>query len=74
MKENPENDPRVKRLPSAWKQSALAAAIIAIIHACLTIEGMGIEGFVLWVIIIFVAYWLLFTFLILIWRRLTDRA
>ena len=74
MKENPENDPRVKRSPSAWRQSAIAAAIIAVIQACLTIEGMGIEGFVLWVIIIFVAYWLFFTFLIWILGRIRDRA
>ena len=74
MKENSENDSHVKRRPSPWKQSALAAAILAVIQACLTIEGMGIEGFVLWVIIIFVAYWLFFTFLIWIWRRISDRA
>jgi Flp pilus assembly protein TadB len=74
MKENPENDPRVKRRPSAGRQSAIAAAIIALIQACLTIEGMGIEGFILWVIIIFVVYWLFFTFLIWIWRRIRGRA
>jgi hypothetical protein len=74
MKENPENDLRVKRRPSAWKQSALAAAILAVIHACSTISGMGIEGFILWFVIIFVAYWLFFTLLIWVWRRLRDRA
>ncbi|HKY56396.1 MAG TPA: hypothetical protein VJM08_18915 [Anaerolineales bacterium] len=74
MKEYRENDPRVKRRPSAWRQSVLPAAILAVIQACLTISGMGIEGFVLWVLIIFVGYWLLFTFLILLWRRFRDRA
>ena len=76
MKENPENvnDARVKRRPPTWKQTAIVAAIISVIQACLTIEGMGIEGFVLWVIILFVGYWLFFTFLIWLWRRLSDRA
>lgn len=75
MKENPgnRNDARVKRR-HLWKLLAAAAAIIAVIQACLTIEGMGIEGFVLWVIILFVAYWLFFTFLVWLWRRFRDRA
>jgi hypothetical protein len=75
MKENPgnRNDTRVKQR-STWKLLATLAAIIAIIQACLTIEGMGIEGFVLWVIILFVGYWLFFTFLVWLWRRLRDRA
>ena len=75
MKENPENDryARGKRRPSAWKPLATAAAIIAVIQACLTIRGRGIEGFVLWVIILFVAYWLFFTFLRWLWGRLKDR-
>ena len=75
MKENPgnRNDTRVKQR-STWKLLATAAAIVAIIQACLTIEGMGIEGFVLWVIILFVGYWLFFTFLVWLWRRLRDRA
>jgi hypothetical protein len=75
MKENPENvtDARVKRRPSAWKQSAIAAAIIAVIQSCLTIEGRGIEGFILWVLILFLAYWFFFTFIRWLWRRLRDR-
>lgn len=52
---------------------AVAAAILAIVQACLTIEGMGIEGFVLWVLILFVGYWLLFTILAWLWRRFRDR-
>jgi hypothetical protein len=68
MKENPEKDARVKRR-STRKPLAIAAAIIAVIQACLTIEGRGIEGFVLWVIILFVAYWLLFAFLAWLWQR-----
>jgi hypothetical protein len=71
MKENPEKDKRLKQR-SRWKP--LAAAIIAVIQACLTIEGMGIEGFILWVIIFFFEYWLLFTFLSWLWRRFQDRA
>jgi hypothetical protein len=74
MKENPENNLQVKRRPSAWKQSVLPAVMMAVIQAYLTISGMGIEGFVLWVLIMFVAYWLLFTFLILVWRRFRDRS
>ena len=75
MKENPENGDhaRVKQR-STWKPLATAAAIVAIIQACLTIEGRGIEGFILWVIILFVAYWLFFTFLRWLWRRLRNRA
>jgi hypothetical protein len=73
MKENPENEARGKRR-STWKLLAGAAAILAVIQACLTIEGMGIEGFILWVIILFMGYWLLFTFLVWLWQRLRDRA
>jgi hypothetical protein len=75
MKEIPENDKyaRGKQRPSTWKLSATAAAILAVLQACLTIEGRGIEGFVLWVLILFVGYWLLFTFLVWLWRRLKDR-
>ena len=75
MKENPKNgnDVRIRRRSSAWKPSAVAAAIIAVLQACLTIRGMGVEGFVLWVLIIFLAYWLFFTLLILVWRRFRDR-
>ncbi|HET9588035.1 MAG TPA: hypothetical protein VFO91_04515 [Anaerolineales bacterium] len=75
MKENPEDNQGagVKRR-STWKALATAAAIIAFIQACLTIEGMGIEGFILWVLIFFVAYWLFFTLLVWLWRRFRDRA
>lgn len=75
MKENPGsgNDVQGKRR-STWKPLATAAAVIAVIQACLTIEGMGIEGFILWVLIFFVAYWLFFTFLVWLWRRFRDRA
>ena len=74
MNENPENDIRVKQRPSKWKPLATAAAIIAVIQACLTIEGMGIEGFILWVLILFVAYWLFFTVVVWLWQRFRDRA
>ena len=76
MKENPENGnySQVKRRPSAWKPLATAAAIIAVIQSCLTIEGRGIEGFILWVLILFVAYWLFFTVVVWLWQRFRDRA
>jgi hypothetical protein len=73
MKDNLENDSRGKRHSSTWKPLATAAAILAVVQACLTIEGRGIEGFVLWVLILFVGYWLLFTLLIWLWRRFRDR-
>ena len=76
MNENPETNryARAKRRKSTWKPLALAAAIIAVIQACFTIEGRGIEGFVLWVIILFVAYWLFFILLLWIWDKLQRRA
>lgn len=74
MKESSENDTRGKRRSSTWKPLATAAAVIAVIQACLTIEGMGIEGFVLWVVILFVGYWLFFTFLVWLWQKYRDRA
>jgi hypothetical protein len=74
MKNNPENDtPNKRRLPS-WKLLASAAAILAVVQACLTIRGMGIEGFVLWVLILFVGYWIFFTLLFWVWGRFRDRA
>ena len=69
MRENPD-----KPHPSMWRQSAKLAAIVAVIQAFLTISGRGIEGFVLWILILFVTYWLLFTFLIWLWRVITRRA
>jgi hypothetical protein len=74
MKENPENDTRAQRRAPSWRLLATAAAILAVVQACLTIRGMGIEGFVLWVLILFVGYWLFFTFLVWLWGRFRDRA
>ena len=74
MKNNSENDTPVKRRTPSWKLMAAAAAILAVIQACFTIEGMGIEGFVLWVLILFVGYWLFFTLLVWLWGRFRDRA
>ncbi|HEX6034163.1 MAG TPA: hypothetical protein VFY83_06990 [Anaerolineales bacterium] len=74
MKEKPENDIRTQRRAPSWKLLATAAAILAVIQACLTIRGMGIEGFVLWVLILFVGYWLFFTLLFWLWGRFRDRA
>ena len=73
MKENPEKNASVKRRAPTWKSLAGAAAVLAVIQACLTIEGRGIEGFVLWVLILFVGYWLFFTFLVWLFGRLRDR-
>lgn len=74
MKENPENDTRGKRRLPTSKSLATAAAMLAVIQACLTIEGRGIEGFILWILILFVAYWLFFTFLVWLWGRIRDRS
>jgi len=76
MKEEPEpvKEIPVKRYPLRWKQTAILAAIIAVTQACLTISGRGIEGFILWIIILFVAYWLLFTFLVWLWGVLRRRS
>ncbi len=74
MKENPENNTRARRRAPSWRVLATTAAILAVVQACFTIEGMGIEGFVLWVLILFVGYWLFFTFLVWLWGRLRNRA
>jgi hypothetical protein len=73
MKETPEKDNRARRLLTG-RPLAIAAAILAVVHACLVIEGRGIEGFVLWVVILFVAYWLLFQLLIWLSRKLRERS
>ena len=73
MKENPENGVPARQR-SRWKLLATVSAVLAVIQACLTIEGRGIEGFVLWVIILFAGYWLLFTFLIWLWGKYRDRS
>ena len=72
MKENPDRNRQVRRA-SSWKAPVVAAAILAVVQACLTVEGMGIEGFVLWVMILFVGYWLLFMILRWLWRKFQDR-
>ena len=51
----------------------IPVGVLAVIQACLTVEGMGIEGFVLWVVILFVGYWLLFMIAGWLWRRFQDR-
>jgi hypothetical protein len=73
MKENSESDAKTRRR-SSWKPLMIAAAILAVVQACLTIEGRGIEGFIAWVVILFVGYWLLFMFLRWLWGRFRDRA
>jgi hypothetical protein len=72
MKENPESHTRGKKT-SSWKPLMIVAAILAVVQACLTIEGRGIEGFIAWVVILFVGYWLFFTFLRWLWGRVRDR-
>lgn len=76
MRENPEkgSDTRARRRSLTGKPLVIASAILAVMQACLTIEGRGIEGFILWVIILFFGYWLFFTFLEWLWRRFRDRA
>ena len=75
MRENPPSGKRtsVERRPIPWKQCAILAAIIAVIQAFLTINGRGVEGFILWIIILFVAYWLFFMLLIWLWRAIRRR-
>jgi hypothetical protein len=74
MKEIPENDGSARaRRRSSWKLLMMIAAILAVVQACLTIEGRGIEGFIAWVVILFVGYWLLFMFLRWLWGRFRDR-
>ncbi|MDQ2692185.1 MAG: hypothetical protein M3Y68_09155 [Chloroflexota bacterium] len=73
MKDTTQKDPPAR--PRATSRLlVIAAAILAVVHACLVIEGRGIEGFILWVIILFVAYWLLFQLLIWLSRRLRERS
>lgn len=76
MKQKSENakDVPANDSPFRGRQTAMLAAVIAVIQACLTIRGMGIEGFILWILLLFVIYWLLFTFLIWLWRVLTRRS
>jgi hypothetical protein len=68
-----EKDNRQLKRASSRKAPVIAAGILAVIQACLTVEGMGIEGFVLWVIILFVGYWLLFMVAGWLWRKFQDR-
>ncbi len=72
MKENPDINKQIRRA-SSWKTPVIAAAILAVVQACLTVEGMGIEGFVLWVLILFVGYWLLIMAARWLWRKFQDR-
>ena len=72
MNEDGNRFPSKSRTPT-WRPLAIAAAILAIVQACLTVEGRGIAGFILWVIILFFGYWLLFTFLVWLWQRYRDR-
>jgi hypothetical protein len=73
MKENPEKDPQARQRSSTWKLLIVAAATLAVVQACLTIEGTGIEGFVLWVIILFAGYLLLFCVAAWLWQRYKAR-
>ncbi|HSL28980.1 MAG TPA: hypothetical protein VK900_07260 [Anaerolineales bacterium] len=73
MTANPEDNPRDKRSATS-RPLVIAAAILAVVHACLVIEGRGIEGFLLWVIILFLGYWLLFQLLIWLSRKIRERS
>jgi hypothetical protein len=64
----------VKRRPSAWRQGAKAAAVVAAIQATLSAMGdVGFGNIVLGAVVIFVVYWVFFSFLVWFWRALTDR-
>jgi hypothetical protein len=73
MNEKTENKNNAKRLRSTQSIFAVVSATLAIVQACLTIRGRGIEGFILWVLILFIGYWLLFTLLAWAWGRFRDR-
>lgn len=73
MKQTSEKDNQARRSLTG-KPLIIAAAILAVVHACLVIEGRGIEGFLLWVILLFVGYWLLFAFLIWLSRKIRERS
>jgi hypothetical protein len=76
MKETPETDKgttaKSSRLGS--KQTAVLAAVLAVITSCLAISGRGIEGFILWIVVFFMIYWLFFAFLIWLWQVLKRRS
>jgi hypothetical protein len=76
VNENAKNskDAQAGSVPLPWRRTAMLAAILAVLQACMTINGRGIEGFVLWILIFFVGYWLLFTFLVWLWRYLRRRS
>jgi fatty acid desaturase len=73
MKEDPDNNGQSKRRASSSKPLVALAAILAVIQACFTVEGMGIEGFILWVLILFVGYWLFFMFVRWVWQKFNNR-
>lgn len=77
MKENPENVKYalVKRRPSVWMQGAKAAAVVAVIQIILSVSnGNEFSLAVFSTILVFLAYWLFFTFLVWLWRVFTRRA
>jgi hypothetical protein len=69
-----EKETRQRKRASFSKPPVIAAGTLAVIQACLTVEGMGIEGFVLWVLILFAGYWLLFMALRWAWQKFQRRA
>jgi hypothetical protein len=73
VKETPPNFSS-RHGPLRLKQTAMLAAVLAVVQACLTINGRGIEGFVLWIFIFFLGYWFLFSFLIWLWGVLRKRS
>lgn len=64
----------VKRQPSAWKQGAKAAAVVAIIQIIFMALDPGPNSGIVAVTIIFGAYWLFFTFVVWLWRVIRGRA
>jgi len=76
MKENPENVQyaMVGRRVSAWRQGAKAAAVVAVIQIILSVShGDDISLALFSAALVFSGYWLLFSFIIWLWRVVTCR-
>lgn len=70
MSKHPENVKYalVRRRPSAWRQGAKPAALVAIIQIVFMVLDPAPNSGIVAVLIIFAAYWVFFTFLVWLWR------